>query len=226
MLVSMLIIDSLADPMVLGDGTNTSALGWELEKDLFAPGTTDEASAYLSTLFTDVATKKLAGDFNVTLTDIWARAVSRRTHRRSASRSLQLTQTYFEQLSYHFLPGTNSDNFFDATADHAASLSFSSATKLKAWRDHSLPFPIIIADAHEVSNNDTSVSGAINPLSATVYEITPLDFGSFDAELATFFPTEYLGSELSKGKPVGQCVAKFDNAGFVLGTSSMLFVRF
>ncbi|ORY72587.1 lysophospholipase catalytic domain-domain-containing protein [Leucosporidium creatinivorum] len=201
-LLSSFIFNDMPEiyPMVLGDGTNSSALGWELEKDLFAPGTTDEASAYLATLFTDVATKKAAGDFNVTLTDIWARA-----------------------LSYHFLPGTNSDNFFDATADHASSLSFSSATKLKSWRDHSLPFPIILADAYSVNNNDTPIDIGITPLSATVYEFSPIEFGSYDPQLATFFPTEYLGSELSKGKHVGQCVKGFDNAGFVLGTSSMLF---
>lgn len=131
-----------------------------------------------------------------------------------------------EQLSYHFLPGTNSDNFFDATADHAASLSFSSATKLKSWRDHSLPFPIIVADAYSLNNNDTPIDIGITPLSATVYEISPLEFGSYDPQLATFFPTEYLGSGLSKGKPVSKCVKGFDNAGFVLGTSSMLFVSF
>lgn len=48
-------------------------------------------------------------------------------------------------------------------------------------------------------------------------------FGSFDPELASFIPMKSLGTSLKSGTPVGQCVEGFDNAGWVLGTSSMLF---
>jgi lysophospholipase len=75
------------DPMVLGDGTNSSKLGWHLSYDLFSPGTANQSAAYVKTLFGDVAQKKAAGNWNVTLNDVWARAASHSAHRRSSRHS-------------------------------------------------------------------------------------------------------------------------------------------
>lgn len=91
--------------MVIGD--NATQTGWLLNHDLFAPGNESQSSAYVQSLFFDVSSKKFAGFWNVTFADFWARA-----------------------LSYHFLPGTSEDNFFNASAPHGAATTFSSATEL------------------------------------------------------------------------------------------------
>lgn len=60
------------DSMVLGDGTNSSTLGWKLKNDLFAPGNTNQSASYVAGLFADMAEKSAAG-FPVTINDAWAR---------------------------------------------------------------------------------------------------------------------------------------------------------
>lgn len=71
--------------MVLGDGSNSSELGWHLSRDLFSPGNANQSADYIKTLFGDVAEKKAAGNWNVTLNDVWARAVSIRIYTLSAT---------------------------------------------------------------------------------------------------------------------------------------------
>lgn len=102
--------------MVLGDGTNSSTYGWNLENDFFSPSPDASlTSAYQRGLFQDLATKKSAGNWNVTINDAWARA-----------------------LSYHFLPGTNYDNFFSNETDHGASIRLSQAVDLPSWQNNSV----------------------------------------------------------------------------------------
>ena len=55
-----------------------------------------------------------------------------------------------------------------------------------------------------------------------VYELSPLEFGSYEPQLSSFVPLPYLGSTLAGGKP-SHCVNGFDNAGLVIGTSSCDF---
>lgn len=53
-------------------------------------------------------------------------------------------------------------------------------------------------------------------------------FGSFDPTTYGFVPLRFLGSNFTNGKisPDGRCIRGFDNAGFVIGTSSSLFNTF
>jgi lysophospholipase len=78
--------------------------------------------------------------------------------------------------------------------------------------------PIIVADGREPGE-------ILIPVNATVYEFNPWEFGSWDPTLYAFAPTEYIGSNFSGGvlSSNGSCVRGFDNAGFVMGTSSSLF---
>ncbi|KAK2678367.1 Lysophospholipase, catalytic domain [Fusarium oxysporum f. sp. vasinfectum] len=80
------------------------------------------------------------------------------------------------------------------------------------------PMPIIIADGR--APNETIIS-----LNATNFEFTPWELGSYDPVLQGFVPLKYVGSEFDNGKlPKDKsCIAGFDNAGFVMGTSSSLF---
>lgn len=116
-------------------------------------------------------------------------------------------------MSYHFFPGTTSTNFFDNTTDqHGAGVTFSSATNLSSWRDHSLPFPLIVIDSYSPTPPEVT-------LTHTVYEASPLEFGSFDAQLQSFIPTPLLGSSAIG---TDRCVHGYDTS-FVMGTSSNLF---
>lgn len=62
----------------------------------------------------------------------------------------------------------------------------------------------------------------------TVYEISPLEMGSWDPDLTSFTPTALLGTTVVNGSAVNSsaCVNGFDQAAFVTGTSSNLFVLY
>ena len=81
--------------------------------------------------------------------------------------------------------------------------------------------PIVIAD-------ERAPGESLIPGNTTVYEFNPWEMGSFDPTTYGFVPLEYLGSNFSRGTlPAGeQCVRGFDNAGYVMGTSSSLFNQF
>lgn len=80
------------------------------------------------------------------------------------------------------------------------------------------PLPIILAN--ERPSGQTQI-----PANATIFEFNPWEFGSFDPGTAAFAPLRYIGSNFTDGRVAqdGECVAGFDNAGFVMGTSSSLF---
>lgn len=78
--------------------------------------------------------------------------------------------------------------------------------------------PILVADGR--APGELLISS-----NATVFEFTPWELGSWDPTTYGFAPLRYLGSNFTAGRvPDGQsCVRGFDNAGFVMGTSSSLF---
>lgn len=78
--------------------------------------------------------------------------------------------------------------------------------------------PIVVADGR-------SPGQIIIPANTTVFEFNPWELGTFNPPLQAMVPLEFLGSKFSTGTlPTGQqCVRGFDNAGFVMGTSSSLF---
>ncbi|KAK9325217.1 lysophospholipase catalytic domain-containing protein [Lipomyces orientalis] len=81
-----------------------------------------------------------------------------------------------------------------------------------------LPFPMVTVvgvTEGEVVDIETT----------TAFEFSPYEMGSWDNTVGAFFLTKYLGSEAVNGTPANsnECVVGFDNAGFVIGTSSSLF---
>lgn len=72
-----------------------------------------------------------------------------------ALRSLTCIYHGTTALSYHFVPGTSYDNFFDETEDHGRSVLLSSATELSSFKDHSMPFPIIVTNTYTPNTRDT-----------------------------------------------------------------------
>lgn len=69
------------------------------------------------------------------------------------------------------------------------------------------------------------IADVLRALNTTVFEFNPWEFGTFDPTTYGFIPLEYLCSNFSAGvlPQSEECVRGFDNAGFIMGTSSSLF---
>ncbi|KAK6332985.1 Lysophospholipase 1 [Orbilia javanica] len=102
--------------------------------------------------------------------------------------------------------------------DGGPKLTLSSIANCKIFRNFQMPFPMFLANGR--TEGDTLLH-----LNATVFEINPLEFGSHDPSVNAFSQTKLLGSDYHEGKPEegGKLINGFDNAAFVMGTSSSLF---
>lgn len=96
-------------------------------------------------------------------------------------------------------------------------LTWSGIRDLKNFKNHEMPYPIVVADGR------TPFTFILNE-NSTVFEISPYELGSWDPSLEYFADTRYIGSTMYNGdNATDECVVNFDNAGFVMGTSSSLF---
>lgn len=122
-----------------------------------------------------------------------------------------LTDIWGRALSYQFFPDY---------PEAGVSLLFSDIRDVRDFRDHNMPFPIVVADGR--TPGTYLISG-----NSTVFEFNPFEMGSWDPSVYQFMDLKYLGTNLQDGQPVDDvCVSGYDNAGFVLGTSSSLFNQF
>ncbi|KIL90407.1 lysophospholipase [Fusarium avenaceum] len=128
--------------------------------------------------------------------------------KKDAGYERSLTDYWGRMLSYQLINAT----------DGGPSYTWSSLADDTDFSEGKAPMPIIVADGR--APNETIIS-----LNATNFEFTPWELGSYDPVLQGFVPLKYVGSEFDEGKlPKDKsCIAGFDNAGFVMGTSSSLF---
>ncbi|KAL9614257.1 MAG: hypothetical protein Q9167_001213 [Letrouitia subvulpina] len=105
--------------------------------------------------------------------------------------------------------------------DGGVDYTWSSIAQADNFMQGDTPYPILVADGRAPGEQLIS-------LNATVYEFNPFEFGTWDPTTFGFAPLEYLGSNFSNGVlyNADSCVRGFDNAGFVMGTSSSLFNQF
>ncbi|KAJ5632480.1 hypothetical protein N7490_008819 [Penicillium lividum] len=96
--------------------------------------------------------------------------------------------------------------------------TWSSIAKTPAFIAGDYPMPLVVADSRTPGE-------VIASSYSTVFEFTPWEFGTFDPTLYAFAPLEYLGSRFENGSISSNetCVRGYDNAGFIIGTSSTLF---
>ncbi|KAB8346255.1 hypothetical protein FH972_023300 [Carpinus fangiana] len=122
-----------------------------------------------------------------------------------------ITDYWGRALSYQLINGP----------DGGLSYTWSSLQLQDFITDATAPLPIVIADGR--APGEKLISG-----NTTIYEFTPWEMGTWDPTVYGFAPLEYVGSNFSAGAVVQdqQCVRGFDNAGFVMGTSSSLFNQF
>ncbi|KZP22028.1 phospholipase B [Athelia psychrophila] len=185
--------------LVYGNGGDLS--GWLLDMDIVIPDGinvfNEDNSDFFGSLLASIKAKASQG-FDTSITDAWARAIS-----------------------YHFLNGTSTSNFFTNTSSHGAGQRWSDVQLVPSYRNFVAPFPIIVATSVPVGSNIS-----VPPLPQTVYEMTPLEFGSWDPSLSAMVNMTFVGTHLVNGIPSNAtgCVNGFDDTGFIMGTSSSLFV--
>ncbi|KAK6458192.1 lysophospholipase [Scheffersomyces xylosifermentans] len=122
-----------------------------------------------------------------------------------------LTDPWARALSYQFLPNSDQDG---------AGLKWTDITTFDSYTKYEMPFPILVADGREPYT--TIIDG-----NSTIFEFNPYEMGSWDPSLHKFANLQYLGTEISDGYPSSRvCINGFDNAGFLMGTSSSLFNQF
>lgn len=145
-----------------------------------------------------------SADYYSTITD----EVSKK---RDAGFEVSITDYWGRALSFQLINAT----------DGGPAYTFSSIAQASNFMNGEIPFPFLVAD--ERSPNTQIVS-----LNSTVYEINPYETGSWDPTTYAFAPTQYLGSNFTGGSIPSneQCVAGFDQAGYIMGTSSTLFNQF
>ncbi|KAL9582660.1 MAG: hypothetical protein Q9212_003163 [Teloschistes hypoglaucus] len=122
-----------------------------------------------------------------------------------------LTDYWGRALSFQLINAT----------DGGPGYTWSSIALADNFNQGDTPFPVLVADGR--APDETVISG-----NSTVYEFNPYEFGTWDPTTFAFVPIEYLGSNFSGGilAPSAKCVRGFDNAGYVMGTSSSLFNQF
>ncbi|KAF9889347.1 Lysophospholipase 1 [Aspergillus nanangensis] len=143
----------------------------------------------------------------------WDQLVKTVDGKKDAGFNTSLTDYWGRALSYQFINSSNNDGGPDYT--------WSSIALVDDFKRGQMPLPILVADGR-------SPGELIVGSNSTVYEFNPWEFGSFDPSVFGFAPLEYLGSRFEGGEvsTSSRCVRGFDNAGFVMGTSSSLFNQF
>ncbi|OCT54548.1 Lysophospholipase 1 [Cladophialophora carrionii] len=83
------------------------------------------------------------------------------------------------------------------------------------------PYPIIIADSRAPGERLISAN-------TTIFEFNPFEMGTWDPTAFGFVPLNHLGTNFTAGRVPSddRCVVGFDNAGYLMGTSSTLFNQF
>ncbi|PNY26876.1 Lysophospholipase [Tolypocladium capitatum] len=119
-----------------------------------------------------------------------------------------ITDYWGRMLSYQLVNST----------DGGPGFTFSSIADDPDFSSAKTPLPFLVADGR--APGETLI-----PSNSTVFEFSPWEMGSSDLSLDGFVPLKYVGSKFNNGSlPDNErCIAGFDNAGFVMGTSSSLF---
>ncbi|KAI5969186.1 hypothetical protein CANMA_001739 [Candida margitis] len=151
------------------------------------------------------------GGINVVKTLDYYKGISDDLNKKQdAGYELSLTDTWGRALSHQFLSTLD---------DTGASLTFSSVQDWDVFKNHEMPFPIFVSDARAPHTKIISIN-------STLAEFNPFEVGSYDASVYQFTKMKYLGTQLSNGENNGTCISGFDNAGYIMGTSSTLFNQF
>ncbi|CAN8101408.1 unnamed protein product [Discula destructiva] len=143
--------------------------------------------------------------------EYWTSVHSQVGDKSDAGYNTSITDYWGRALSYQLINAP----------DGGPAYTWSSIAQDQNLIDGNIPMPIIVADGRDPGATIISIN-------ATNYELNPWEIGTFDPTVYGFVPTRYVGSNFSAGSVLdnGNCVEGFDQAGFVMGTSSSLFNQF
>ncbi|OJD13164.1 hypothetical protein AJ78_06348 [Emergomyces pasteurianus Ep9510] len=138
----------------------------------------------------------------------WTQIYEDVSGKQKAGFDVSLTDYWGRALSYQFIDAPNGGPDF----------TWSSIALDEDFKRGNMPMPLVLADGR--NPGELFIGG-----NATVFEFNPWEFGTHDPTIFGFVPLEYLGSKFVAGSlpPSESCVRGFDNAGFIIGTSSSLF---
>ncbi|KAK5708282.1 hypothetical protein LTR97_000822 [Elasticomyces elasticus] len=127
-----------------------------------------------------------------------------------AGYDVTIVDPYGRLLSYQLLQGF----------DGGVNTKMSGLTTLSNFTSRNVPYPIITT-----TNVNGTQGQCIPPLNAIIYEFHPYEYGSWDTGVSAFAQTTYMGTNLTNGSPTvpGKCTVRYDNLGYIFGTSSDVF---
>lgn len=125
---------------------------------------------------------------------------------------VSITDVWGRALGHKLFP-KGTDNWMD-------SATWSGIRNTTSFANHEMPFPLITALAREPGS-------LVFDLNSPIVEFNPFEMGSFDTSINAFHDIKYLGTSVNNGSPTSEtCINGFDNANFVIATSSSLFNEF
>lgn len=131
--------------------------------------------------------------------------------KQNAGFDVTVPDTWGRFLSFQLLRG----------GDGGAGIQLSEVLKLKDFDGAAIPFPIISALLKTGGISGDSCDAVDD---SSQIEFTPYETGSWDRGIGGFTPTEFLGTDVVNGSPVGgKCIRDFDNLGYLFGASSARF---
>lgn len=110
------------------------------------------------------------------------------------------------------------EGYYFFNASHGGvDFTWSSIAKTQAFQDGDMPLPLVVVDG-QFFDKSSDLPTPTEP----IYEFSPWEFGTYDNSIYGFAPLEYLGTRFVNGVvPENEtCVRGYDNAGFIIGTSS------
>ncbi|KAJ7730831.1 FabD/lysophospholipase-like protein [Mycena olivaceomarginata] len=116
--------------------------------------------------------------------------------------------------------------FYPAKGDIGS--TFSGLLSSAAYTNGSVPLPFLIMaeGIPQGLTGSNSYDGILFPINnatnQTIYEISPIEFGSWKGRAQAFTPTSLLGTPLRAGVPVNEseCVTGWDSSAWVLGAAT------
>ncbi|KIN02263.1 hypothetical protein OIDMADRAFT_121788, partial [Oidiodendron maius Zn] len=143
--------------------------------------------------------------------DYWHTLLDEVDDKQNVGFNASLTDYWGRALSFQLVNAT----------DGGPAYTFSSIAQDPNFIAGNIPMPFLVADSRAPGTT-------IVALNSTLFEFNPFELGSWDPTTYGFAPLRYIGSNFSAGlvPSDGHCVEGFDQAGFVMGTSSTLFNQF
>jgi len=135
------------------------------------------------------------------------------TAKEAAGYDTTIVDPYGRLLSYQLLLGP----------DGGVNTRLSGLTTLSNFTAYNVPYPIIVDTAGFPDRGECSPA-----IDGPIFEFHPYEYGSWDTGVSAFANTKYMGTDMTSGKPTNslKCTQRYDNLGYIFGTSSDIFPGF